>query len=347
MMRSGLKQRLLWVFVVLLFLSLILFKKYEYERVLGCDLITQGDLAGLVKGKKAMALPEDLLRYQGQPVPYHHDLNVFYISQRGGKEGWDGSISAGSYGTVYLLAHELWDSSQQAVAGQHMFEAVVIGEDVWYKTAVIFTDKIMLEFKTEEFENGNAYGEVYCYNPYDTEIGAYSFKTGEGKLKYETSYMVLQEERNYTLKILKNGKKKDLSLAGMRNDDDWELDSLNNNKAEILQFYQRWNDFCESIHEERLMVHGEMVDFYLDENYMGEYLLRVPMDDKKLQTEGIWREDTSDWSNMMYGEEIQVLYNQLGLDECFELECYVREEVHDDEQSVVFAIPRRIIKKEP
>lgn len=334
-MKAYRKPCLMGVFLLLLGILLFISQKLEQKVALGCLLIDWEDAELLLEGKQLMETPEDLLLYQGQPLPFQKESNVFFIPTDAAGNGSGGSLECSDYGQIFLVS--AYDQESM------VFFVYVVNDNAYYETTAQFTHGIIMSFYTEAFENENAYGKMNLYTPVDKEINTYSYKSSEAKLSYETvNGLTLESERNYTLKLLKNGRQNKMNLAGLRKDDDWELDFLSENMEEILQFYEEWNQFCINSGEERFLLYYEIVDFYLDGQFAGNYLLRVPMDEKQLSNAGGNFIDIK-VKNAAYYEECENLRNRIITNPALDLEYYYWREKKDN-HIVYYAIPRRFVK---
>lgn len=328
-----------FMFIFLLMLGSVLVISHYQERntLLGNPIISHQKLDSVLSGKQGAATPSDLLLYQNQSLPYRQDTNTFLLPVLNPNKA-SGSLTTNNYGKIYLFANE--DSSG--------FTTYVINDTQYYEAHVIFTSAIILTFQTEAFENETAYGVMNLYTPNDSEIGTYSFKNSDAKLSYKIDEQLIPSyERNYELKLTQEAEGKDIqhkmSLANLRKDDDWDLDPLLGFSDQILQFYNLWNTYCVTSGQERFAISFETVEFYLDEQYMGAYLLRVPIDDKQLNNaDGFWLTE-ADSDAALYHQEIQSFLDSTVSGSPLYLECYYRQEKSEN-SSVIYVLPRRFKK---
>lgn len=336
-MKQYMKPFFILTFLLMLGTVLVISHYRENNTLLGVSVMNYEELTPVISGKKVTDTPSDLLLYQSQPLPYWQDTNTFLLPVLHSDEAF-GSLTTSNYGKIYLFP----DNESSG------FTAYVVNDREYYETSVIFTSSIVLTFQTEAFENETAYGIMNLYTPLDSELGTYSFKKSDAKLSYELSDQLLPSfERNYELKLTQNSNgistPHKMNLADLRKDDDWELDPLMEFSDQILEFYSLWNEFCKASGQERFTVSFETVDFYLDGQYMGPYLLRVPLDDKQLDyVDGLWVTET-DLDTILYSSEIQgFLEDALSVSPLY-LEYYYRVEISEN-VPVVYALPRKLKK---
>ena len=335
-MKHYMKPFCMLIFLLILGAVLAVSHYEENNTMLESPIVSRQELDSILSGKQMAVTPTDLLLYQSQPLPYRQDSNTYLLPVLNSDKA-SGSLDACNYGKIYLLPD---DNSN--------FTAYVVNDTEYYETYLILTSSVIMTFRTESFENKTSYGVMNLYTPQDSEIGTYSFKSSDAKLSYETyDQLLFSPERNYELKIMQKVDGKDIqhnmNLAGLRNDDDWELDPLMGYSDEILQFYELWNAYCMDSGLERFTVSYQTVEFYLDEQYMGPYLLRVPIDDKQLNyTDGLWMTE-ADASDALYSQEIQSFLDRTIYGLPLRLECYYRQE-ESEISSVIYAFPRRFRK---
>lgn len=346
-MKQYTKPFFITVFLIAMSIFMLIFRKYEQESILSYPVINREEADALIAGKQLIPTYADLLYYQEQPLPFMDDLNTFLIPTDASSYITN-AISCAENGDIYLIPKETGVSEAAASGELAAFSVYIANDSSYYETSVLFIPSAVLTFQTENFESENAYGHMYFYMPADDEIGMYSFKSSEAKLSYEiTDARLPQIYRNYTLKLTKMGVQNKMNLANLRKDDDWELDSLLDFPDQILQFYEDWNDFCINMGKSQYIVHYQPIEFYLDGQYMGKYLLRVPLDAKQLNyAEGAFFTEETAPANTFDDSEIDVLQNlfdNMIADASIHLECYFWMEEKNNIQ-VTHVIPRRFIK---
>lgn len=346
-MKQYTKPFFITVFFVAISIFMLLFRKYEHDSILTYPVVNPTEVAALTSGKQLITTPCNLLYYQEQPLPFIRDSNIFLIPTNT-SEYFINTISCTENGDIYFVPKEPEQSENTIDTESSDFFVYIINDASYFETSVSFVPSAILFFQTNAFENENAYGYMNFYMPDDGEIGMYSFKSSEAKLSYETTYGLLpQADRNYTLTLTKMGEQNNLNLANLRKDDDWELDSLFNCPDQIFQFYEEWNNFCSNIGQEQFMVHYQTIDFYLDEQYMGSYLLRIPLDIKQLDhAEGAFITEETAFMNAPDNFEMNVLHNLLAntiIDPSIRLEYYFWMDTKNNNPTI-HVIPRRFTK---
>ena len=92
-------------------------------------------------------------------------------------------------------------------------------------------------------------------------------------------------KQQYRLKLRYDGKANNLSLLGMDADEDWILDALYADYSKIRNklSFEIWNDMYDcSEKKESTKQHARYVDVYINQEYVGLYMLKEFIDWKKL-----------------------------------------------------------------
>ncbi len=95
----------------------------------------------------------------------------------------------------------------------------------------------------------------------------------------------IYNKKSYRVCLYDGNKKKDLSLLGFRTDSDWILESLYTDDSKIrnLLSYDLWNLMNADIKDEDYAIlKGTFVEVFMDEEYVGLYVLKEPIDEKTL-----------------------------------------------------------------
>ncbi|MDE7018573.1 MAG: hypothetical protein K2P65_13585 [Lachnospiraceae bacterium] len=341
------KPLMIFAFAIALSIVFIFYKRQEHNNVFGCPVVNQDKVERLIAGKQRVETPSNLLLYQYQELPFQKENNTFLVPGVGTLEMFKGNISSRNGAKVYLK--QMSGQGAEGTAGENFpnYAVYVLHEDLYYETCIQVTPSIILAFYTDTFEKEHAYGKMVLYTPKDHEIGTYSVKSSEAKLSYDVNQegISTKENRNYTLELYKDGMQHKMNLAGLRKDDDWELDALPENEEQILLFFQRWNEFCATEGEKRFTVNYQVIEFYMDDQHMGNYLLRVPLDEKQIDIHGGYFLLEEALEESLYSARISALLSGTITDPTLHLEYLFWQEKQDGD-SVVYALPRRFQKIE-
>ena len=92
-------------------------------------------------------------------------------------------------------------------------------------------------------------------------------------------------KKSYRIKLYQQNNKQSLSLLGLRNDSEWILDSLYTDISKIrnLLGYNVWNLMNQDIQSDHTVVlNGKFVEVFMDNEYVGLYVLKEPIDNNTL-----------------------------------------------------------------
>lgn len=109
--------------------------------------------------------------------------------------------------------------------------------------------------------------------------------TSNSLIRTRGGISILYPKKSYRLSLIKNDNKNKISLLGMRTDEDWILDSLYSEQSFIRSklSYDLWNQINSTgttvINND---INTEYVVVYMNNEYLGLYLLKEPVDKKTL-----------------------------------------------------------------
>ncbi len=230
----------------------------------------------------------------GKGVVYDKLSNTYMVSIP--KESFGGNYDA----VVALDADSAWTQLQiegQAVDDGYIFNNVEGNKEYSVKALrgnepveakLTFTFLPILQL-TGSFGYDYAQGSLSLYSPDDVTPVTSLLKA---KWRGGSTNGSDRHKRNYKIKLLKeNGKSRDLSLLGMRDDNNWILDA---GQIDLFRLRNRiatelWNDFATkpyySAEEPKAKsgVGGRVVEVILNNEYRGIYSLTEAMDRKELK----------------------------------------------------------------
>ena len=325
------KSIYLMVFSFMLIIVCFFSVYQESNNFLGCKIVSSARIEQLISHKSSKAVSSDLLMYGAQALPYQEDSNIFIIPYTEDTP-LQSSLSS-NYGKIYL-----------SPLAEDNYAIYVINSDTYFEAKLTVSGSAIMLFNSTTFENHRFYGTMHLYMPNDSEIDGYSCKTSDAVLSYDPSLgLTTTTDRSYSLKLRKNGDKNKLKLANLRKDDDWELDSLLECDNQIFSFLQNWNAFCHNINKTEFLIYYQPVEFILNGNYMGTFLLRVPMDDKQLENFSGTFLSNADESSALFYSDINSLYQNSISDTSLQLSYYLWETTDGS----LYCIPNRFYRIVP
>ena len=129
------------------------------------------------------------------------------------------------------------------------------------------------------------YGNVNIIDPNYEENESKYLLNVDVKIRTRGTSSSYEDKKSYRLTLVENNNKKDLALLGMRTDSDWILDSLYADDAYVRNGmgYDLWNLMNQDIdHEYAVILRWQFVEVFMDDEYIGLYVLKEPIDEDTL-----------------------------------------------------------------
>ena len=270
------------------------------DRVLGMPVVQDTDF---LAGKERLACGRNPgVFYEGVLLPFDRD-GTLYLPQDGGEE-WLGKLSAPP-DTGFLCVEEdpYWKRKSDAIRDNHSFTLWLVGEGGYYEMRLVVTGTPVMSIQTtrREAQARAAYEEdpdEYFYGGETLYYGTVDlFNPGIRMEEYEIiqSYVCYHqkgatasafEKKSYSISLRdSDGQNADVSLLGMREDDDWKLNALFNdpNRIREISASRLWGMFGGNGMPLKQAGAGmEYVELVLDGRYEGIYCLVEPIDKKQL-----------------------------------------------------------------
>ena len=254
--------------------------------VLGAEVISEEQYEALKADLSEEPFSPDALSFDGIRPPYYEAVSTVYIPQDGKSEEWQGILTAASgTGRVYLVRDDFLEDRAGAMRANHPFRLLVAEEDSISETSMVITgipavvlqadtvpepgDKTEYEAEVSFFDpfrdNGHLYGVPCRYNIRGASTAGYA-------------------KSSYKLE-LRDGKGNQIkeTMAGMRRDDDWILNSLYTDSSKIREktAYAFWNELNRLDKVPLYAPDMEYVELFINDRYVGLYGL-MPRIDRKL-----------------------------------------------------------------
>lgn len=215
---------------------------------------------------------------------YNSKENVYYyyidISNLGKYVTIDTKIFAEDKLNYLVLDQSYKYENTYYVDFEEKIDILLFNDDFYYETAIKFTCIPILNISTDEeitLENSKADIELYGDNSYITS-GSNIRLRGSSSLRYP--------KKSYKITLTNGVNKISKSLLGMRNDEEWILEAMYADFSKVrsklaLEIWNQLNSY-ETELEINNDVHSEYVDLYINDEYLGLYLLKEPVDEKTL-----------------------------------------------------------------
>ena len=284
------------VFLIFLLLlgGILLFCKHTEERsCMEVPILSEAQQAEL--GRYAKTDLSWDLQYNGQRPAVDLHNSTIYISQniQSGTKPEDllGSLRSSPSVRLSFAPDDAFADLAVAVAEGHTFKLnAQYGSDKYMQYDLVFTTLPVLRIDGEAIgtnEKGKAIcdGEICLWMPDDPETGRYSVKTSDALWNVRGGFSATLMKTPFKVSLKKNsGDNRNLSLAGLGEDDDWILNPMNLDDTKLKEklFMQLWNRRAEQVDWNEKMSDGEYVEVVINQEYWGLFQLQRRIDGKFL-----------------------------------------------------------------
>ena len=239
-------------------------------RLLGTTVLPSSKLSSMIKGKEDITAPS--ISLDSISIPYDESSNTIFIPQSISNTDWTGLLSS-SDGNLYLESDSLViDGSLDKlslISEGHNFHIYQISANNYHIYNAVFTGMPVIRIDEDSLS---------IYDPDHSDSRLENIKC---TTEIHGSSSIHFDKPSYNLKLAKDK----LSLAGLRVDDDWILNSLYNDDGLIHErlSYDLWHEFAESNNTANdTSVSMRFVELFKDSEYQGVYGLLERIDSKSL-----------------------------------------------------------------
>ncbi|MBR6315544.1 MAG: CotH kinase family protein [Lachnospiraceae bacterium] len=287
------------LFVMLSFLFVTLIQKRGDRTWQATEEQMTAVLQEQLKGLNEAGAEDELiaeLTYDGIQIPYDQGSRTFYLPVNIKEPVFEAArLKTDSPDTRLLLSEEaLPDDIAAAMAENSAVPAYLLSDTSYMKCNLAFTGlPVMSMTSSGEVTEG----ELMLFDLSLVEAASGGLKETKalttGTLRGNTS--LTYEKKSLRLKLKQRDgdqiKKKNVSLLGLRKDDDWILNSLyaDNTRLRDKLCMDLWQEVGAKSNTLGISmgVKGEYVEVVIDHGYAGLYLLSFPVDAKLLHMDSI------------------------------------------------------------
>lgn len=231
------------------------------------------------------------LCFAGEKLPYDDGSKTFFLPLSASDSLWEsGEIRAENGETVLFLEDFGKEDKQTLMAENHAIPFLAAKGNVYAAYSLKLTGLPVVTFTSTE-EMTEAGEMLYAFSLYDSNT-----KTDWVTTCYTTSRLrgntsLAYEKKSLRLMLKKKKKdgsfeKKNCNLLGIRNDDDWILNSLyaDNTRLRDKLCMDLWQETgaYDNPYGKNFGMQGEYVEVLINDSYTGMYLLTHPIDRKQL-----------------------------------------------------------------
>lgn len=282
------------IFLLLLGGVLLFCRRTEERSCMGVTILSEAQQADLGRYVKT-DLSWDL-QYNGQRPAVDLHNSTIYISQniQPGTKAEDllGSLRSSPSVRLSFAPDQAFEDLASAVAAGHSFKLnAQYGSDKYMQYDLVFTTLPVLRLDGEAIgknEKGKDIcdGELCLWMGNDPETGRYSVKTSDALWHVRGGISASLLKTPFKVSLKKNsGENRNLSLAGLGEDDDWILNPMNLDDTKLKEklFMGLWNRRAEQVDWNEKMSDGEYVEVVINQEYWGLFQLQRRIDGKYLQ----------------------------------------------------------------
>lgn len=291
------KKRLLIVSILLLIIASVV----ALAREGGSSVTVAGeDRYNSIKAQTASVEDEFVLSYNGEALPYDASSKTFYLPVDMDNAEWEVGSFAGLFrgedeAELIFMENYRTTDKQEAIAKGKNFSFLAITAKGYGEYNLVFTGLPIITFTGTEYlaEDGTP---MFLLKVYDTHHGSewvtesytQSRLRGNTSLNYEKKSL-----RLYLKELQDNGVfvKNNKNLLGIRDDDDWILNSLyaDNTRVRDQLCIDLWNEVGahSNPYGQNFGTQATYVEVLINNGYQGLYSLMVPVDYKQLGMDAV------------------------------------------------------------
>lgn len=237
-----------------------------------------------LKGKEREEFDPSVLRFEGTEVPFDPEAGTLYIPQSIEVPDWQGRLTlTGQGGKICIASDDQADGElrKDSIEKGRPFRLAVIFPDSYMECSIVFTGlpAICIDYGDGGIRGKEEHaGRITSIDPYRNE-----YRSFECSFHVRGNTSVLFDKKSYRVELhdkAGNGLKE--SLLGLREDDDWILNSLATDKtlAREKVCYGLWEELGRMEEHPVPAPAMEYAELFMNGSYMGIYGLMYPVDRK-------------------------------------------------------------------
>ena len=209
-------------------------------KALGIELKNQEEIDMICSEREFLEFDTGIM-LNGCPLGYDVNQNMLLIPQELERDVFHGKLEIED-GKLFFLEDEMWKNKEEAIASNHVFRLFRVEDEKYWMYNVYFTGMPIAKLTTEQVaEDGESVGTMWLY---DTYRGSNRYQIGKCRFRLRGASSLHFPKSSYKVVFTE----KDYSLLGMREDDDWILNSLYDDEGLIHNkvSYELWQQIARS-----------------------------------------------------------------------------------------------------
>ena len=235
-----------------------------------------------IQGKQQIAFDPNQLVVNGKYLcPYDKAGERILLAQSIRTAEWTGKLEAANPNQyeIYLLQDALWQDKKAAIGENHGFQIYLISESTYMTSPVVISGGPILSiFGTDD----DSISRMQLWNP-NSKSPVQELMESYCKFHVRGNASSYLPKQSYKMELCDaNGNQVKRSLLDLRDDDDWNLNSLFSDTSKIREKlgYAVWDMICQA---EKAPFHSSAVEYtevLINNEYLGLYGLQLPIDRK-------------------------------------------------------------------
>lgn len=260
----------------------------QLQKAVKVSMISEEKQEALLEKLEISENLEFTLLFQGEEVPYDAVNDIYYLPQTANEKWlWEDSFTLSQENfRLQWCEDTYWEAMEDAIEEGHVFSFLVSDDTSIRKGKIVFTGLPMMKFEKQQILGDYYYYcKVTVFDPFHNANGLYEIDNCYGYLEIRGRTSKAFPKKGWDLDLVKeNGQPYKTNLFGLREDDDWKLNSLypDGTKVKEAICMDLWNmiaEQTESVYDAGTnMEYFEMV---IDCEYMGLYGAMEQMDYKQ------------------------------------------------------------------
>ena len=261
---------------------------WEQNRVMGVPAVTEAEAEELAGEREPF--PQEAgaqLEINGVRAAYVGAEERYYIPKNLKEDYWKGTLGASASGlpvSVVWIRDGAFRNMEEAVSGGHEFRCLIYSDTEYAYVSVLFTGMLVMSIDGEMGQPGT---RVAVFDPVLSMNGGYQTEETLAYYNIRGNASKRFEKLGYRLEFFYDdgSEGRDLSLLGMRSDNDWQLKAMYSDRSKLRDklSIELWNEIA-SLTETQADdgCRMEYLELIINGEYAGLYGLVEPTDYKSL-----------------------------------------------------------------
>lgn len=277
----------------------------QKTQIMGADVLSLDEIKDLQAGRNRLA-PESCVKLlvDGTGAAYEAKEERYYIPRNLEEDDWKGKLGAtvdGRPASVAWIADDGFADIKQAIADGYTFRCMIYDKKGYQLVSVLFTG---LPVMAIEGEMGEPASKVSVFDPVNSLRGDYQVEESIAYYNIRGNASKRFEKIGYRLELLyEDGSAgRDVSLLGMRSDNDWQLKAMYSDRSKLRDklSIDLWNQIADETETKADSgCRMEYLELIVNGEYRGLYGLVEPTDYKSLELDSdrdlIYKAAADDW----------------------------------------------------